>query len=515
MQIDYLSPGERKRVIDEILNSEENLRRKENSLMSYEVFKGQQKPFVLNKLKQEMGIDQIISGRTITCINLTEKIIKEQSSLYKNPPERTFTNLTEEQEAHVRNLYQSAMADMKLKKSNEIYKLQKQCLLQTVFKDGKIEIRPLYAHHYDVLPRVDNPEKMEAVIISSFDKWRLFSQNVVGSVGTKPTSRLNYYSDYNNQKIADPDDYRSKLYFYWWTKDFNFITDKSGNLVDANGNPLPNPTDPNDPSIASPVQGTMPFIDIAQDKDFEYYVRCGYPDAEFSIDLNVLLSDTSEILRMQGWAQAIISSVEEPRDLKIGPRRAMWLKLNPNDTEASRPSFSFTSPNPDLASGLKMIENLMSLYLTSKGLSPSVVNAGGSVDASTSGLDRWLKMIEKFESSQDDVNLYTVVERDLYNIIKIWNNTFANVTENGFDPKLSGVLLPDDSDLSVKFHKPQMLLGEEEKLNVISKKLEMGLISQVEAIELDRGVSKEKAQEIMEKIEGLGADNDAEAEQMG
>jgi hypothetical protein len=517
MKMDYLSAGERKRAIDEMLNNEENLRRKENSLMSLEVYKGRQRPFVLDKIRQEMGVDQIINGRTITSINLTRKIIKEKSSLYKTNPDREFTNVNDAQDEHIRKLYDMAMANVKLKKSNEIYKLQEQSLLQVVLKEGVLELRPLYQHHFDVIPDADNPEKMDAVIISSFDKWRLFSQNTTGAVGTSPTSRVNYYADYNNQTIADPDDYRNKGLFYWWTRDFNFITNATGKLVDASGNPLPEVADPNDPSVRSPIAGTMPFIDVATDKDFEFYVRSGYSSTVFSIDLNALLSDTSEIARMQGWSQAIISSVEEPRDMKIGPRRAMWLKINPNDGDTARPSFQFASPNPDLASSLQLIENFLSLYLTSEGLSPSVVNSSGKTDQATSGLDRWLKMLEKFEATQDDVSLYEGVEDKLFEIIKAWNNTYANVTENGFIPELSGVLIPEDAKVDVKFHKPQMLMGEGEKLDVISRKLEMGLISQLEAIEVDRGVSRERAEEIVEEIrqDEMGEVVNAEAESVG
>jgi hypothetical protein len=203
---------------------------------------------------------------------------------------------------------------------------------------------------------------------------------------------------------------------------------------------------------------------------------------------------------MQGWSQAIISSVEVPKDLTIGPRRGLWLKLNPNDTEATRPSFEFASPNPDLGSSLQLIENYLSLFLTSEGLSPSVVNSQGKTDVASSGLDRWLKMLEKFEASQDDVSLYERVEKDLFKIIKAWNNAFANVTEGGFLPELSGTLIPDDADVSVKFYKPQMLTSDDEKLTTIQKRLDMGLISQLEAIEADRGVDRERAEEILEEI---------------
>jgi hypothetical protein len=433
---------------------------------------------------------------------LTKKIIKEKSSLYRNEPKREFLNVSEDQLSHILNLYNYSQANLKLKKTNEIYKLQDQAMLQAVLKDGVIELRPLYHHHYDVIPSGDNPEKMECVIMSSFDKWRLFSMNVKGDVGFKPTSRTNYYSDFNNQLIADPDDYKAKTLFYWWTDKFNFITNSKGEIVDKKGVPQGNPRNEFDPLVANPIMA-LPFIDVAMDKDFEFFVRSGYSSTTFSIDLGALLSDTSEIARMQGWSQAIISSVDEPKDIRVGPRNALWLKLNPNDTEATRPSFEFTSPNPDLEASLQLIENFMSLYLTSEGLSPSVINSQGRTETATSGLDRWLKMIEKFESSQDDADLFKTVEKKLFDLIKKWNNTYANVTENGFIDDLSGVLIPDNADVLIQYKKPQMLMGEDEKLNVIQKRLDMGLISQIEAIQIDRDVTREKAEEIYKEVNSL------------
>jgi hypothetical protein len=45
-----------------------------------------------------------------------------------------------------------------------------------------------------------------------------------------------------------------------------------------------------------------------------------------------------------------------------------------------------------------------------------------------------------------------------------------------------------------------MVLGEKDKLDAIEKRLDLGLISQIEAIAIDRGVTKEIAEEMAEEI---------------
>lgn len=497
--IDYLNPGERKKVLDEILNNQENLNRKENSLITLECFKGRQKPYILAKMRNELGEDAVQNSRTITSINLTKKIVKKKARLYSHEPDREFSELNERQDEHVRRIYELSNIDVKLKKAHEILKLQDQAMVQVVPKDGVIELRPLFGHHYDVIHKMDNPEKAECVIVSSFDKSRVFNREGVHEKGAFNLGNQNrsYFNDFKNQKIGEPDDYKSNMIFYWWTDGFNFATDGNGHLVDPESGQKIMSASENE--LLNPF-GVLPFVDIATDKDFEFFVRSGYSSTAFNLDLGVLLSDTAEVNRMQSWAQGVMASVEQPKNIKVGPRNLMWLKLNPKDPEGARPSFQFVSPNPDLTASLSLISNYLSMYLTSEDMSPKEVNAMGEADVTTSGVDRWLKMIEQFDSNQDDIPLFTSVEKQIYKIIKAQNNVLANATDNGFIPELQGVMLPETSDVEVKFHKPEMLMSEQEKLSLIREKIEMGLISSVEAIEIDRNVERDQALEIKAQI---------------
>jgi hypothetical protein len=493
--IDYFSPAERKKIIDEITGNEENLRRKEQSLKAFEIFKGRQAQFILRKMGEELGAKAARNSRTITSINLTEKIVKEKASLYQMEPIRNFSNLTDLQVDHAMKIYELANANVKLQKANEFFKLIDQCAVQPVLKEGKIMLRVMMPHHYDVIPRPENPEKAECYIISSFDKWRLFNRSVYGD-GDSANGK-NYFADFNNQKIAEPDDYRGKLLFYWWTDELNFITDKNGNLVNETGEPI---LQANEQDMANPI-GKMPFVDIASEKDFEFFVRSGNNIAEMTVDLGVLVSDVTEIARLQGFSQGVISSVEQPKDMIVGPRRLIWLKVSPNDSDATRPQFQFVSPTPDLSASLTLVSNYLSLFLTSQGLSPTVISSNSQIEKYTSGIDRFLAMVEKFEASQSDMALFRNVEAEIYEIIKAWNNTFYQATENGFTPELSGVFLDESSQLMVQFKRPSMLMNETEKLGVIEKKMDLGLMTRAEAIAEDRSITVEEAEKIVQMID--------------
>lgn len=496
MQIDYLNAGQRKQILDEILNNEENLRRKELSVMQYEVYMNRQRPFVLRKIADELGMKAVQNSRVISSINMAKKIVNEQAQIYRYEPLRMLENASEDVIEHFNNLYSICNVNAKMKKTNRIYKLQDQATLQVVPKEGKIDFRPLYQHHYDVVASSKNPEKAECYIISSFDKSRLMNRLIRGP-GTDVQTQRGYYSDRSNQKIGDPDDYQKPNIFYWWTDELNFMTNASGELIDMDGNVLSQVTDQD---LMNPIM-KMPFIDVAMDKDFEFFVRAANSSVDFSIEFATMFSDVSEISRLQGFAQAIMMSKEEPKDLKIGPRNYLWLKLDPNDTDSAKPSFSFASPNPDLQSSISLISNFASLYLTSIGQSPKLVNASGEKETFTSGFDRFLGMIEKFETSQDDVDLFKYVEKQGFDLVRRWNNIYAQATENGFIPELSGTQIPEDVDFNIKFKGPDMVKSEAETFELVRQKMEAGLISRVEAVMMDRGISKEEAMEVLREID--------------
>lgn len=495
MAFNYENQKERKDFIADILESNENKARKNESLMQYEIYKSRQHPFVVEKIRREMGNNAALNSRIISSINLTPKIVDEQAKVYMKPPTREFTNLNEAQVEHVMKMYDLCKANVKFKKANKIFKLQQQSAVQVVLKDGKLEFRPLYQHQYDVVPMQNDPEKAECYVISSYDKNQLF-QTVGKANSFNPVTSRGYMSDTINQKIADPDDYMGSKLFYWWTSQYNFITDKQGNILSKSEDGKVT-----DQDILNPIQD-LPFIDVAFDKDFEFFVRASNASVDFTLDFSTMLSDQSEIARLQGFAQAILSSVEEPRDLKIGPRNYLWLKLDPNAAgESTRPSFSFASPNPDIASMNQANANMLSMFLTSIGLSPKAINPNGDKETFTSGVDRYLSMLEKFEASLDDYDVFKWVEKRAYELVKKWNNTYYNVTENGFIPELSGVLIPEDSELNIKFNGPEMQLSEQEKLAVIQQKIELGLMSRVEAVMMDRGIDKEDAEKILKDLD--------------
>lgn len=482
-----LDQGVRKSYIDEIL-SRENYDRKIASLKKFEVYKERQAKYVIEALEKEFSKQTVSEMRKITSINLVKRIINEESSIYKSEPVRTFGkkgggDVSKQEQEQLTNLYEFSKANTKLLRSNKWFKLFDQCALQVIPKDGIIDARVLAPHHYDVIPNEIDPEKGDCYIVSSFDK----SQELPG--------------DGNNQQIADADDTkRTEMRLVWWTKEFNFITNGHGQIIDENGFQLAIVT----PEMIKNELEELPFIDISYEKDFEYWVRSGCSTVEFAIDFGVVLSDTANINRLQGYSQAIIYSEKPPIGMVVGPQQILHIPIDGN--KEAQAKFEFATPNPDMQASIELLEMFLRLFLTSKGIDPKTISGKADGQNFSSGLERLLAMIQKFEASKEDLIVFRDVEWKLFKLMVKWSNLFQGATKaNGRTEPLREELriakIPDEVFLQTQFAKPEMVQTQVEKEDSNIKLVDAGLKSRSEAVADLRGIKKEEATKVIEEID--------------
>ena len=182
----------------------------------------------------------------------------------------------------------------------------------------------------------------------------------------------------------------------------------------------------------------------------------------------------------------------------VGPQHILFLPLDPSRPEI-RPSFEFASPNPDLNASLSLMDRLVSMFLTAQGIDPKTIASSGEGNKFTSGLERLLAMIEKFEASQDDIDLFRDVEEKLFTLFRLWYEVI-----NGTDmlkPALSFGAWPETIYQTVQYAGPEMIRTEADKEESVIRRLENGLVSKREAIMELRECDAVKAGEIMADIE--------------
>jgi hypothetical protein len=491
--VDLMNINVRRSIIEEI-TSDENKARKAESLKRFEIYRERQEKYLVEKLEREFSRKTVSNMRRISSINLTKRITDEIASIYNQCPYRVFDEkLSDNEKEQIDNLYKYGKVDNRLKLANRYFKLFDQCALQVIPRKGIIQLKVLAPHNYDVVPDADDPEQPYAYVLSSVDKYDYFQNVVTDANLANPSSdaRSFFNSDGINQQIGDPEDYKDQVMRYIvWTDDIHFVMDSKGNFISE---VMPNPI------------GKMPFIDIADEKDMEFFVRKGNGIVDFSLDYSVLLSDIATINRLQGYSQAVISAEKQPTDMVVGPNHILFLQLDRNAPEIS-PNFQFVTPNPDMAASIDLLETTLRLFLTSRGVDPKTVSGKIEGTSFSSGIERLLSNIEKFEASSSDFELFKQIEYKLFEVMKSWSNVMQGVRGDGeLIPDLQVATISPSTDIEeINFNRPEIIQTKAEQEDSVIKLVQEGLMSKSEAIMELRGVDEDSAKLIIDKIESEG-----------
>jgi len=486
--IDLMNQADRLNLIREI-DSPENKDRKALSLRQYEIFNDRQHQYVLEYLREQFSEKTVKEMPVISSINLARRIVKQEASLYRTAPKRMFYDMPEDLAVQLDTLYSDFGWNDKFQKGNEYFKLQQQTHIQWVLHRGMLKPRILLAHHLDVVPLSDDPEQGEIYIVSSFDKSTYLRHDRPTATGYRGVSYqgLSGMSDGANQKIGDPDDYKTKRKFYVWSPQYNFEMNADGVITSG-------------PEVENPLNGTIPFVDVSASKDFEYWVRQGQSVSDFSIQFNGQISDVANVVRLQGWGQAVFTGSEGmiPESLQIGPNYVIRLPIDPNNNVPT--DFKYVTPNADIEGSLNFLKMTLSMFMSSRGVDPKTISLDGTGQSFSSGLERLLSMISKFEASKEDMDSFRKAEMKSFEIIKAYSNAYAG--SDLLTDKLTTI--PENAWMQVQFAEPQLIQSEKEKLDLISLKRDLGIQSRLKAYMDINGVDEETALKELAEIDGEG-----------
>ena len=472
---------EQRKLLVEKIESDQNKGRKVYSYKASEVINDRIKQYVIDELRGSFEEDAIREMPVISSINIAKRIVN-QLNIYKEKAEREFHNMTDDQKEVMHEVYNRMAIDKKMRMANKFYKNHDQCLIQILPKHGSLIMRVLKPHQWDVIQDPDDPEKAMAYIISPYDKTSELmeaSRSPQSATGFQTTYASSSDSYKTSRSFKEKEKQSHKRYLIW-TREENFMIDGRGEIV---GEVLPNP-------LAE--WGMMPFVEVSTEKEFEYWVRAQNSFAEFTVEFNARLSELAQVVKMQGFSQAILKG---PKDIivdqiKIGPTRLLKLV---NDTASGiETDFSYATPNSDIAGSLQFLETLLVSFLSSNGIDPKTVTLSGDGQKYTSGLERLLAMIEKLQASKEDFDTFYKAEKEIFKLVRAWlwalNNTETLDAELHADP-------PKDSKCVIEFAKPEMVTDEREQLDIISKKIELGISSPIEAIMQREKLTREEAEE--------------------
>lgn len=479
--MDLTTTEGRKILIDKI-ESNANLGRKAMSYRASEVINSRIKPYVIEELRQQFNEDSVKEIPVISSVNIAKRVVN-QLLIYKDAPTRDITEVSDEQKEVIDLVYEDMMINKKMALANKIYKNHDQCLIQIIPKDGKLIMRALKPFQWDAVPMKDDPERAEAYIISTYNSS---AELLEDSKEPEPaTGRQALYSQnsetYKNEKAIAAQKARENKQYLIWTIEGSFFCDGNGSMI---GEFTPNP-------LAE--YGIMPFVEVSAEKEFEYWVRAQNTFSEFTIEFNATMSSVAQIVKLQGFAQAILKGPAElmPQNIQIGPNHILKLPVDPNagiDTD-----FSFANPGSDIGGSLNFLETLLTTFLSSNGIDPKTISMSGEGQKYTSGLERLLAMIDKVSASREDYDTFERVEQKVFEVIRAWLNVLSN--SETLNQKYRTSQISMDAQCKIEYAAPEMVKSDAEELDVIQREIELGISSPIAAIMMRENLSREQAEE--------------------
>lgn len=458
--MNVLDQVERQNLLKQIY-SVGNMQRKLDAFKAYEILNDRHSKYVIEKMEEERGKDAGKLAKKFTSINLTPRMIDELASVYKDSPDRTFTEI--ENQEIVKDIYKDIRLDKNLKQANRYLKAMEQCEVQVLPKKGKLITRVLPPFLYDIIPDPMDPERPLGYIVSSYD-----------SLSTALTAK-------------------DKHRFTWWTANYNFVTDGNGLYISTDIN---RPFIPGDNEILNPI-GMLNFVSVKEDEGFNYWQRQKDSFVQFAVEFGALVSSVVDAAESQGFGIAVLAAEEKPEKIEYGIHKAVFLKLTRTaDGDVIEPKFGFQNANPDLAAFIDLLEVILRFFLTSKGIDPKKISGKLEGQTFTSGVDRLLSMIQSFEASKDDFANFELIESEIYDIIKAWQSEASDQLDQKYR-----ISIPEFSRVNVSFKMPEMIQTKSEKLDYIIKQKESGLMTIKESIQEIRQIDSDMAEAVLVEIQ--------------
>lgn len=107
-------------------------------------------------------------------------------------------------------------------------------------------------------------------------------------------------------------------------------------------------------------------------------------------------------------------------------------------------------------------------------------------------------MIEKFEASREAQAIFTNAEKEIYNVVVAWHNVLRDTDQ--LDDQYKSEII-NESKMTIVFERPEGSVTDSEKLDIIERKIELGLIDKADAIMELENKSREEAEERVAKLD--------------
>jgi hypothetical protein len=414
------------------------------------------------------------------------------------------TGETETETQEIEAAAEALSLNTAMKKLNKYLKLFKNSLayvrpltlMEGEAEKSGLQIEILAPHFYDVIENPKNPREPEVVILSNYvpNRTGLYSLNPATAGRTDTGTRLlaPLRGDGADQIIADEPTDKTKREYIWWSKHWHMTTNEKGAALG--------------PIVPNPIL-ELPFVNFALDQDQAYWATGGNDLADSSIKINALMTHINHASIQQGYGQLVMIGKDLPKSVKVGPSHCIQIAQEQGDPA---PSVEYLSANPPVSELMGLVEMYVSLLLSTNNLSTSgfAANLKGSGQFA-SGIALLIDKSESIEDVEDQAQIFREREPMIWDKLSKWYEILSQ--QDSLSMALIETPIPKDPEVTVSFSAAQTILSETEKLDIIQKRRDLGLNTELELLMRDDpSLDEQSAQEKLDRIqEGKDAKMDA------
>lgn len=472
MQTFELTPEFVESIIKEI-ESTENLNRKKTAWASEQIRTGKLKPYVEARIKEMYP--KTHSMYTVTDYSILNKVVNKKSKAYKEAPIRKITGGEKAPTEIYQTIAQKYNLNQAMKELDMQFNQHKHGMI-AAFMDrqpGPVATPNLFFKFYSLAPYEydvvkDDDGQVRVVVLSYPDK------SVTVGAGD------NYNSIIAESGNADESS-RTRTYAFW--------TDKEHLMVKVKGNKgkdkITLEFSPAEGGNGLNPYGILPFVYVPMDYDKNYPNPSPLPmqTVEFNALMSVYLTSAN--------MQVGVLKISRPEKQKISiASHSLYTAIEA--PQSSRPEdkptdVSFISPTPNMAGHKEAIVTYLTSILDEQGISGSqVVNAN---EEFSSGFDRLLAQADVQTIIEENQELYTKVEEQLYKIVatQLAGQGQGTLPLEGF---------------TIIYKKPKVMISDREKLENLKTMKELGLWPEYELVQMyDPNLSEDEAKEKLLNIQ--------------
>lgn len=444
-----------KSVVSKLLNEvemESNLKRKRREYHAYRILEGDLDFYVKNRNAQIFP--ETHKYLRVSQVDISGRVVNKLAQAYIESPKR---NLSNEASSEIYNsILRESNSEEALMELDRNYHNNFEAGLWITFDqdaDNPFYFRTLKSFEYD---RVVNQRGETEVVILSFP-----SEEVTGSI----------YGDHVQTKIQDEHEDQSDRIYGIWTADHFVKVVRSGKDKDSFVNLEDNPNNEN------PL-GFLPFAFIQRSRTTMQQPTNTL--AERSVEWNSQNSVVNSYLDLiyGTW----VLSHDDSQEIDVLKQGLYSFVKLPQRADGATTTLTHESPAPNIAAAREVLMDQINAILEDHG-----INSGGGVrgNSFSSALERMIANADVTQHIRKMQKRYFQVEKLIYRVVSeyLLIANMGNIT---------------NEDLNIVYPEFKSIQTDQEKIDNISKLIDLGLISRVEGLSrIYPNITREKAEELV------------------